>query len=298
MDIKETIRNRRHERMKQLVKMKQKKDGPIRPDSFDHHANIQDFAAPHSTISTASFHDRNEDNSKQNDPEWVWKQRQKQNWQKYMNEKEEHGGVEPPVLKYLKLKLMICIVLFAAIWGMFQLDEPWAVKGQAWIETAVTESIDFEKVEVWYMDTFGGSPSFIPIWSDKDKESTLVQSNELNKLYVPAEGKLIQSFSEQHKGVRIQMTDEQNQIAALDTGRVIFSGNYRTLGLTVIIQHANGMKSVYAQLSETPLAENDWIEGGEPVGKAAAREGEQAELYFAIMKDDEYVNPTDVIPLD
>ena len=60
-----------------------------------------------------------------------------------VNVDTERGLFTPPSPRKIAFKLLISGVIFAAIYGMFQLDKPWAIKGKLYITAALTQSYDF-----------------------------------------------------------------------------------------------------------------------------------------------------------
>ncbi|MNR41898.1 Stage IV sporulation protein FA [compost metagenome] len=70
-------------------------------------------------------------------------------------------------------------------------------------------------------------------------------------------------------------------------------------GLPVQIQHAGGYYSIYGHLSSTNVQQGDWVEGGEGIGSLKTSDaGNPKALYFALKKDGQYIDPSDVVPFD
>lgn len=73
------------------------------------------------------------------------------------------------------------------------------------------------------------------------------------------------------------------------------------LGTTVVIDHGNGLKSVYADLAKTPVVKTgDKVAMGAVIGAvgdtAIGESSETAHLHFAMTKDGKAVSPTDYLP--
>ncbi|MNI68589.1 AmiB activator [compost metagenome] len=85
---------------------------------------------------------------------------------------------------------------------------------------------------------------------------------------------------------------------AFDTGQVIFAGLKDELGFTVIIRHPGGIDTIYGQISDNQVEVNDWIKGGEFIGKASNVTGSKGSLFFGVSRDGRSINPTDVISFD
>src|SRR5260221_115135 len=49
-------------------------------------------------------------------------------------------------------------------------------------------------------------------------------------------------------------------------GHVLFAGPVRLTGETVVLDHGQGVVSVFYHLASTPVREGDWVEAGAPLG--------------------------------
>src|SRR5690554_5303933 len=98
MTMRSKVRQRRQDRIKKIVHENQYNG--YEPDDED-------------DLETVRLLDE-----RLNDPEYVWK----------MNHNNlNHDSNIGTLLKY---KLVLCLLLFTAIWGIFQVDYPWAKVGQ------------------------------------------------------------------------------------------------------------------------------------------------------------------------
>jgi len=73
-------------------------------------------------------------------------------------------------------------------------------------------------------------------------------------------------------------------------------------GITVIIDHENGLKTVYSNLaSDDMVSPNQKVAQGDIIGAvgntAAFESAEQPHLHFEVLKDDKPVNPEDYLPI-
>ena len=91
------------------------------------------------------------------------------------------------------------------------------------------------------------------------------------------------------------------QVYATASGTVsaIYKDNF--MGTTVEIDHGNGLTSQYANLAEVPtVAVGDGVSTGSVIGSvgatAAAEQGSQAHLHFAMYQDGNPVDPVDYLP--
>jgi stage IV sporulation protein FA len=199
----------------------------------------------------------------------------------------------------MRLKFIIASVLFLFVWGMFHIDMPWAKQGQQVVRNALTQEIAYQTVSAWYGRNFSGSPSFIPSFrTPSGQDSTKVNAPGLKSFFTPVLGKIITPYSSIHPAITLQ-TQANAVIRAIETGRIIFAGLREETGYTIVIQHTGGFQSTYGMLQPTQWVKNDWITIGEVVGKATTPQGQtKGNIVLALMKDAEYMNPTDVISFE
>jgi stage IV sporulation protein FA len=224
------------------------------------------------------------------DPEFVWKQRQR------MLEGGGPDGDDPPLgrsIRFFAIRLALSAALFAALWLIYRSDAPWAVRVQHTVSAALETPFDFQAVEAWYGRHFAGFPSFIPAWQGEREPSEKVNADPSGAWRKPVEGRVVQAFSPTSPGVLLDVPAAATAVA-IDTGRVLFVGETNQTGLTVIIQHAGGLNTMYGRLAVTTLEKDDWLEAGEPVGIASASAGAGGRIYFAMKRGDEYLDPAAV----
>jgi murein DD-endopeptidase MepM/ murein hydrolase activator NlpD len=119
----------------------------------------------------------------------------------------------------------------------------------------------------------------------------------------PLKGKLISSFGQTfrnmlNKGINIQPYSDLSILAAR-SGKVIFSsGNFKEFGKTIIIDHGDGLSSVYARLAEVFVKAGDEVAKGTVIAKAdSAGSGNKfVYLHFQIRKGHIAQNPLFYLP--
>lgn len=235
------------------------------------------------------------------DPEVEWNRKLQRDWSGYERSGYDDGGgySSDPRTSRLAARIMISGILFAMVWGMFQVEHPLANKGKQLVSGVLTESFDTAVISTWYENTFGGTPSFLPaLGSSKHQDAEKVTA--VSKHYfLPVQGKMIAAFTPIQGGVLVEAPPGA-PVSALDTGLVAFAGTKEDTGFTVVVRHAAGMESVYGQLEQGSVRVGDWIKGGETLGTVARPpQGQVAgTLYFAVSRDGKPVDPTDVISFD
>ncbi|TBL81625.1 M23 family metallopeptidase [Paenibacillus thalictri] len=308
MDMKDNIRQRRLDRLKEL------RDSSRRPELQETERNYEPFMEPKLYQQPVNYAGRYEEGPL-DDPEFVWNKKMER----------EHGATvryprynqapppryETPSTGQIRLKVILSAFGFALIWGMFQWNQPLAVKGADYVRTALTESYDFKQLAAWYNTKFSGTTTLLPaLRSFSNEEAQKVSTNMTTHYFAPVQGKIITPFEPSRLGIVLQ-TKADSPVFALDTGRVISSGKKDDAeagpadisGYTVVIQHASGLQSTYSGLEQPRVAVNDWIKGGETVGTAARTRSagsgaDGATLFFAVSKNSVWINPAEVVSFD
>lgn len=134
------------------------------------------------------------------------------------------------------------------------------------------------------------------------EEGTKPTGKGTGKLIVPTNGGYLSSgFGQRggrmHKGIDIARPDTYTIVAA-DTGRVTFTGTDGGYGKKVVIDHGNGMKTVYAHLASVTVKKGQVIEQGKRIGimgKTGWATG--IHLHFEVIVKGSYKNPTNYIKI-
>ena len=131
---------------------------------------------------------------------------------------------------------------------------------------------------------------------------------ELAFMY-PVEGEIIKEFAKDnlvfsetlqewivHKGIDIK-ADRTTVVKASEEGKIKAIKNDPRYGLTVIIEHREGYKTIYSNLLTTEfVTEGEQIEKGQTIGtvgnSAAFEIADEPHLHFELLKDEEPLNPT------
>ena len=81
-------------------------------------------------------------------------------------------------------------------------------------------------------------------------------------------------------------------IGAADAGTVVFAGEQHGYGQTVVVEHANGIRTRYAHLSSVSTEAGAGVQAGEAIGRAG-RSGRATgtHLHFEVTKDGRPVDP-------
>ena len=129
----------------------------------------------------------------------------------------------------------------------------------------------------------------------------------------PVNGAIIASFSVEtllydetmldwrtHEGIDLA-AEEGTRVLAVAAGTVSQVYEDDLMGVTVVIDHGDGLESVYSNLAQAPdVAEGDSVYTGDIIGvvgnTAPAESGRAAHLHFAMYRDGEPVDPEEYLP--
>ncbi|WP_342552517.1 M23 family metallopeptidase [Paenibacillus sp. FSL R7-0652] len=231
--------------------------------------------------------------TQERDPEWLWK--------------KENGHIGPSgrpgfkLIRSLLRRTIVSAVLFAGVWGLFQLNASWTIPPKTVIADALHNDMDFAAAAAWYERNFGGTPSFLPVLGHTTDAVNGAGVRQL--LSKPVSGTVVQPFALSLKGIEIVPDGVRAgglvQVVSSGAGRVLEVLGDASSGYTVVIQHTGKVKAIYGRMNASDVQVNDWVEAGSAVGSMKAGSSEQpAALYFAIKEGEEYVDPAEVVALD
>lgn len=96
-----------------------------------------------------------------------------------------------------------------------------------------------------------------------------------------------------NKGIDIA-TNKGETVTSIKEGRVVFANLFKGYGLLVIIDHGNGLYSLYAHLGKIFVSVNDEVSKGTPIGRTGNQFDEEGyNLHFEIRINGEPVDPLD-----
>ncbi|WP_410771840.1 peptidoglycan DD-metalloendopeptidase family protein [Fontibacillus sp. BL9] len=300
MDVKSNVRKRREERIRQLTAGDlAKREHPTDFDEMPSGKGEGYIGRTGKPISKPLF----PADTEEPDPELLWKRGQGR-WNGMDVTGPGEGGFSgrsrTSFWSMLFIRMVISTLLFAALWGIEKYEPGWSLPVRAFVAQSLTKEMDFSAAEAWYERTFGGPPSFIPIFKHHEEKGLKVGS--ANGFTLPISGTLAAPFALNLKGVEIipaEDSDRGEQVKSVETGRVLTVARDAFTGMTVTVQHAGGYTSVYGHLDQLSVAKGDWVESGDIIGSLPPpKDSVRSTLYFAMKKDDRHIDPADVIPFD
>ncbi len=139
---------------------------------------------------------------------------------------------------------------------------------------------------------------FIP---GADRVKTIVIDHDVKdaEFVWPIKGKVLSNFGDRkgsriNKGIDIQ-ANEGDVLCAARSGKVVFADYLNGYAYTLILDHADGYYSVYAQNSKLMVKLDDFIDQGKPIAQVG-KNGQLAFLHFEIRKKSTADNPLYYLP--
>lgn len=94
-----------------------------------------------------------------------------------------------------------------------------------------------------------------------------------------------------HRGVDVRAA-EGTEVKSVGTGKVTFSGTTGGYGINVIVEHTNGLSTLYAHLSEALAHLGDEVSDGQLIGRAGQTgRATAAHLHFEVLENGVPVDP-------
>ena len=141
-----------------------------------------------------------------------------------------------------------------------------------------------------------------------EEPNKVIQEKKELKFTFPVEGDVTKEFAMEnlqysetleewttHQGIDIK-ADRTTVVKASEEGTVVAIKNDPRYGLTIIIEHIDGFKTVYSNLLTTEfVSEDEKVEKEQTIGtvgnSAVFEIADEPHLHFEIIKDGEYVDP-------
>jgi len=136
--------------------------------------------------------------------------------------------------------------------------------------------------------------------SSADAASSWVSVRQLKgKLAWPLKGKIVASFGSRpapHRprlaGVQLAPRGSARQVKSIAAGQVRYADWFGGFGLMMIVDHGDGLMSIYAHNDAFFRSLGDWVEAGEVLGEAGSTGwAEKVLLYFELRDAGRPVNP-------
>lgn len=218
----------------------------------------------------------------------------------FPKEEEKHGylidvpdyeSTDQPIKLFkapVLIKGMLSLALFFGLSFLLDSDFDILSKPKTWAERAVTEEFPFARVYHWYHQAFGNPLAFHP------KEQIAGQDHDFISL--PVNGQVIETFQMNGTGILIE-PEQTETVNVWNGGIIIFAGNKKDTGQTIVVQHPDLSKTTYGHLSSIDVHLYQYVSSGQKIGVFNPTETSRS-VYFSIERDDEYLDPVQVIQVD
>jgi stage IV sporulation protein FA len=175
------------------------------------------------------------------------------------------------------------LIIFGFCWAFLQWNHPLAERARTNLETLFDQKINWFALTDWYHQYIDSAPVVVPTISQKN-EGTDQPVNGVSISFVsPCKGDVLLSFSTDRQGAIIS-TDLEQQVSAPADGRIVYSGMLPGLGMTLVLQHANGYQTWFGMLENTSLKKNDRVNSSQLLGKGTELQGGKKSLVYMLTK--------------
>lgn len=143
-----------------------------------------------------------------------------------------------------------------------------------------------------------------PIAQETEEKNPAAEDYEIQQFFPPVSGsdgvirEQMYGFGGYygHRGIDIAAS-LGTPIYAAESGTVVLSQYYYGYGNCVMIQHENGLKTVYAHCSALYVSEGDTVTRGDYIADVGITgQTDYGHLHFEVRINDEVVNPMDYLP--
>lgn len=182
--------------------------------------------------------------------------------------------------RMLRNTAVACALLLGVL-ALGNIRQPWAMRASETVQRALTMHID--------LDSSIGRLSFVRDWMP---ESALVFFNLDGgaELAAPVAGELKHAYSDDQPWLLFACPEDSPVCAAAD-GTVTAVSELSGGSTGVLIDHGEGMETVYAYLSSASVQPGDAVSRGQALGQSAAQ------LYFELRQSEAAVDPTERMDL-
>ncbi len=182
--------------------------------------------------------------------------------------------------RMLRNTAVACALLLGVL-ALGNIRQPWAMRASETVQRALTMHID--------LDSSIGRLSFVRVWMP---ESALVFFNLDGgaELAAPVSGELKHAYSDDQPWLLFACPEDSPVCAAAD-GTVTAVSELSGGSTGVLIDHGEGMETVYAYLSSASVQPGDAVSRGQALGQSAAQ------LYFELRQSEAAVDPTERMDL-
>ncbi|GHH97174.1 M23 family metallopeptidase [Neobacillus kokaensis] len=193
----------------------------------------------------------------------------------------------------LFFKVLASILLFLVVAIMFRSQVPAVEPVKNFVVKTMDKEFKFATVSKWYEDKFGKPLALLPFTEKNEAGKT----EEVQSGAVPVTGRLLENFEKNGQGIMIE-TGKGAPVQVINDGFVSFAAVKEGLGKTVIVQHGDGSETWYGNLESIKVKLYEYIDKRTVVGTvsgSASEDKTKGQYYFAVKKDESFIDPVKVI---
>lgn len=188
-----------------------------------------------------------------------------------------HGGTKHTLSERLLRNTAVACALILVAMAVTSIDAPWSRKAAEGIRQALTMNVELD-------EQIGG----LQFVQRLMPESALVFWNLESNANVPVAGEISHEYSAQQPWQEYATETDAPVRAALD-GIVAAVGENANGEWTAMINHADGLQTIYAFMEEADVRVGEELLAGSIVGRASGR------LYFEARSDGAAIDPAEVL---
>ena len=220
-----------------------------------------------------------------------------------MNEKNSS-----PVVKLIGNRLFISLLVFAVVIVVFSAirntDTTKPTDTEVVLESEENLQVISEKDELNEVEVSSEIlETMMPVDEEPDKQPlkyNMPLSGELQRAYSGEELAWDETMQDwrNHRGVDIA-SKAGDEVDTAAPGVVVESKKDEMYGHVVVVDHQDGVTTVYKNLESVVVETGDILDEGQMIGKvgnsSAFEMAQTPHLHFEVLKDDAYVNPLEFI---
>lgn len=190
------------------------------------------------------------------------------------------------------IRSMIAACLFLSAGILFKADSERVAPIQGYVSDLMVQDFQFATVKEWYEGKFGNPVALFPTAPESET------AGEKPVYALPASGKVLENFETTGKGIMVE-TVLSSEVEAINAGVVTYAGNKDGTGQTVVVQHTDGSESWYGMLDSIDVSLYDFVQTKDKLGSVTnSEDGETGTFYFAIKKNEAFIDPLQVVPIE
>ncbi|HEX7064159.1 MAG TPA: M23 family metallopeptidase [Bacillales bacterium] len=218
---------------------------------------------------------------------------------KYLGEEKSEEG-HPLIRKErIVLRVMIAVVLFLVVGILFKNPAPALDQARGFVRETFRNEFQFAMVSDWYQEQFGEPLALIPTPAEPQNNEMKAGKTKKPEYAMPVSGTVKETFADTgQKGIMLE-TVSGASVAAVKQGFVSYVGTDKGLGKTVIVQLPDGGEAWYGKLEEVSVRMYDYVDKGQKIGTVTpSGDGESGTFFFALKKENSFINPLTVIDFE